>query len=377
MDEIRVSKGIARWTSNFTPPASPYGAVATVTSQKEFGTASGLFDGSGSYLSLADSNDWNFGAGDFTIDFWVLFNSTSDYQMFLSQRNSATPTTMWRAYKDANGALEMTFRTAGVWTGDYITANLSWNTGQWYHIAFVRNGASAYIFVDGVSKSVTENVAFGTLPDVADTLNIGVDVDKATSLVNGWMDEIRVSKGIARWISNFTPPSAPYDSQTPGANNVGIGTASPNYTLDVNGNVNATAYYGNGANLTGVGDTKYSDTRFKSITFTRNVAAAGADVAYTGIGFRPQGCLFFAMNDTIGNVTSFGGMDSAPNSGFVGMEPGGVMQQGSAAIAIYGASGGQNQMAWFKSYDADGFTLTWTKYGSPIGTAYIKAFCFR
>ena len=82
LDELRISKGIARWTSDFTPPSSPYGKVATVTSQKKFGTASGEFKGSGEYLSLADSDDWNVGSGDFTIDAWVKWNSVSDTAFF-------------------------------------------------------------------------------------------------------------------------------------------------------------------------------------------------------------------------------------------------------------------------------------------------------
>jgi hypothetical protein len=83
MDELRISKGIARWISDFTPPSSPYGKVYTVTGTKKFGTASGEFHGSGDYLSLADSDDWNFGSGAFTIDFWVKFNKGNSASSFM------------------------------------------------------------------------------------------------------------------------------------------------------------------------------------------------------------------------------------------------------------------------------------------------------
>jgi len=52
-----------------------YGNAQIDTAQSKFGGASGLFDGAGDYLSTPDSEDWNFGSGDFTIDFWVRFNS--------------------------------------------------------------------------------------------------------------------------------------------------------------------------------------------------------------------------------------------------------------------------------------------------------------
>jgi hypothetical protein len=52
-----------------------YGSAQITTGQSKFGGASGLFHGSGDYLSTTDSDDWTFGSGDFTIDFWVRFNA--------------------------------------------------------------------------------------------------------------------------------------------------------------------------------------------------------------------------------------------------------------------------------------------------------------
>ena len=61
--------------------------VTQTTAQYKWGTRSAVFDGSGDYLSLADSGDWDFGSGDFTIDSWVRFNSVSGQLMLLSQWN--------------------------------------------------------------------------------------------------------------------------------------------------------------------------------------------------------------------------------------------------------------------------------------------------
>ncbi|MDD5060968.1 MAG: LamG domain-containing protein [Candidatus Marinimicrobia bacterium] len=249
LDEVRVSKGIARWTSNFNVPPYSYGQVQTSTSQKEFGTASGFFDGAGSYLSVADSTDWDFGTGDFTIDFWVRWNSAPGMTLFFEQStdNANNLWALW--YQSSLSTLWFTASVGGTNTALYYKSSTSFSENTWYHIAFMRSGSNAYFAIDGAVTQATEAQSWGTLPTLASPLYIGYSPRYGgIYYMNGWLDEARFSKGIARWTSNFTPPSAPYDSQTPGANNVGIGTVSPNYMLDVNGDVNVTG------NITLTGD---------------------------------------------------------------------------------------------------------------------------
>lgn len=79
----------------------------------------------------------------------------------------------------------------------------------WYHVALVRSSGSVLLFVDGVSQ-------FTALSDTRDlaadtgTPIIGRPGDGDFQGVNGWIDELRVSKGVARWTTNFTPPTAAY-----------------------------------------------------------------------------------------------------------------------------------------------------------------------
>ena len=177
------------------------------TAQQKFGTGSGLFDGTGDYLSIPDSTDWNWGNGDFTWDFWV--------------RGSVTGASMGLIGGQSHGGGNLASAMFGILSSDKFsfiahdattaeianyttTSTVTIADGTWHHIALVRSGTSILMFLDGVSLALDENVAIGTssLVDSTDTFNIGCRHTQ-TFCWDGWMDEIRLSKGIARFTSDF------------------------------------------------------------------------------------------------------------------------------------------------------------------------------
>jgi len=164
-----------------------------------------------SYVLSPDSADWNFGTGNFTIDFWVRFASTDGDQILVSQW--VDDSNWWAVDKDNLLKPYMYFLIGGVVKGYYFMTS-AWNVAAntWYHLAFVRNGAVGLIFIDGVSQTLTEITAFGTndVGDLAANLNIGMF--KGMYGVNGYIDEFRISKGLARWTVNFTPSTILYAS---------------------------------------------------------------------------------------------------------------------------------------------------------------------
>ena len=200
-------------TAYTDPIAGAYTFAANAqldTAQKKFGTASLLLDGTGDYVSLPDSASWSFGTGNFTIDFWVRFNSVAGYQYFFAQEDDGTH--YLNLYWNGVGAQWIAdFRqTDGTQSGLYRTSIATTDPPElntWYHIAFCRNGTGAYFFINGVSQTLTEVTAFGTTAtgNFAAVLKIGDGV-------NGWIDEYRVSKGIARYIVNFTPRAVAYSN---------------------------------------------------------------------------------------------------------------------------------------------------------------------
>lgn len=176
----------------------------------KFGGYSGQFNGTTAYLSVPDSADWCFDAGDFTVDFWVNPNAAIASDQYLVMQGISGD--YWLMYIDSASKLHYasTYGSSNNGGNFVMTSAATFNSGTWYHIAFVRNGANMLMFIDGVSQAVTTTSPFApaSLTDFASPLNIGAF--NAGSFANVKIDELRISKGIARWTSNFTPPATEY-----------------------------------------------------------------------------------------------------------------------------------------------------------------------
>lgn len=198
-------------STTFTDSSASAHTVTTVgnaqvdTAQSKFGGESGLFDGSGDRLTLDGSSDFAFGTGDFTIDFWVRFASTSGFQGFYSSNPASTNGAYVWIRKDSSHHLSFVANgSTAVITGTTVLA-----TGTWYHVALARSGTSTKLFLNGVQEGSTYSDSTNYL-NPAGRPYIGSDAWDTTQQLNGWIDELRVSKGIARWTANFTPPTLPY-----------------------------------------------------------------------------------------------------------------------------------------------------------------------
>lgn len=194
-----------------------FGGTAQLdTAQKKFGASSLLLDGNSDYVTIPDSDDWDFGEGDFTIDFWIRYASSTEGQVVIGQYVDAN--NRWYLMKDdATHKHKWIFVwiVGGVAKAAYTaTSNWSPSDDTWYHIAFVRNGSNAYLFIDGVSTALTTLTTFGTLSSIGASALIIGRYGAGTLYVNGWIDELRVCKGVARWTANFTPPTSAYSKGT-------------------------------------------------------------------------------------------------------------------------------------------------------------------
>ncbi|MFZ5643770.1 MAG: LamG-like jellyroll fold domain-containing protein [Bacillota bacterium] len=185
------------------------GDVKVKTVESKFGGASAYFDGNGDYLSLTDSEDWNFGSGDFTVDFWAKRNRSSIQEMVIGQGSGANAeSSFWLQYTNSNTIKAAVF--SGATTYYYVESTTTFADTNWHHIALVRNGNVLLLFVDGVKVS-TNSVSEVALINSTKPLAIGRHGDLSDYYFNGYVDELRISKGTARWIDTFTPPASQYN----------------------------------------------------------------------------------------------------------------------------------------------------------------------
>ncbi|MCK9578266.1 LamG domain-containing protein [bacterium] len=76
---------------------------------------------------------------------------------------------------------------------------------QWNHLAFVRNGTNLILFINGTEKN--RQITSSPMPSVANYLRIGSFDYGSQYNFQGYIDELRITKGVARWTTNFTVPS--------------------------------------------------------------------------------------------------------------------------------------------------------------------------
>lgn len=190
-------------SSRFARTMTRSGDTKTVTAQSKFGGASAYFDGTGDYLSNADAGI-ALGSGDFTIDFWVRPSVTGNRQLFDTQTiggSSLRPNSIAVNLSSTNQVVLINNNASKI----IGASGLSVNT--WYHIAIVRNGSTTTVYVNGTSvgtsTTVTTNLSTASMV-------IGMSAPSSAGFYSGYIDEFRVSIGIARWTANFTAPTAPY-----------------------------------------------------------------------------------------------------------------------------------------------------------------------
>ena len=173
------------------------------TAQSKFDGASGLLDGSGDYLSLGNSAGWDFGTGDFTIDFWARSNGAVGV-------GSGLLTTVVGGVGWGLTFYDATTLLMGNNFGYVADTGGVWTVNSWHHIAIARSGSTLRMYFNGTSGF---GFTYGSaLNSSGSGLIIGrSQIDYNGDYFNGWIDEVRVSKGLARWTgASFTPPTAAY-----------------------------------------------------------------------------------------------------------------------------------------------------------------------
>jgi hypothetical protein len=236
--DARVVKGTAVYTSAFTPPTAPLSAITNTslltnmtngaifdnammndletvgnaqisTSVKKYGTGSLSFNGTGRLVSpptyLFDL------AGNFTIECWVNFNTLAGAYTGIASYADSSGWNGWQLLKTSSNIF-FQLLTASGGTGN-ITSNVtSLNTGVWYHIAVVRSGSTITLYIDGVSNGTSTTTA--SYSSANSFFRVG-DERTLSYPLDGYVDDLRITKGFARYTAAFTPPTAAFSDTGP------------------------------------------------------------------------------------------------------------------------------------------------------------------
>lgn len=183
---------------------TPYGDAAISTAQSKFGGASAYFDQNGDYAVVIPSSPaTDFGTGDFTIEFWVRVTSTTGVQVIWSRWNNS-----------GDNVIQMYLMGDSLYVNSPTVAHLAGTLTeeQWHHIALCRDDGDIAAYVDGVQQ-----VAYAYGNDITSTSDFVLGANDLGSgganWFGGYIDELRITKGVARYTANFTPPTAPFPNQ--------------------------------------------------------------------------------------------------------------------------------------------------------------------
>jgi len=250
---FRLVKGVVVYTGNFTPPSVPLTAIANTSllvnstnagiydaaAQNDLVTVSGAqvsntvvkfplttsmkFNGTSDYLTAPVIPAYSFGAGDFTVEGWFFFNAFNtagggdNWLVTLGTGyNGGGPYNAWAMRYNAsaygNAVLGFVRYDGTDYANHFSLPSANYLvTGTWYHIAAARSGTSLKMFLNGtaIGTTITTSLAFNAVN--TDPLQVGKFVTGAgTFYHNGYMQDIRITKGFARYTANTAPPSLPF-----------------------------------------------------------------------------------------------------------------------------------------------------------------------
>ena len=203
-----VGSGTVQLLTNFTNGAifdnamindlETVGNAQISTSVKKYGTGSLYFDGTGDGLFTPSTPNLAFGTGDFTVEFWLYLASTLNTFAKVVMMGTTGNCFTIEAQGTAN-FLNLTNKTSTV----YFASSTALTTGTWIHVAATRASGTLRLFQNGTQV--------GSAANTVDFPNVGgiyIGRSESGQETNGYIDDLRITKGYARYTTTFTPPTA-------------------------------------------------------------------------------------------------------------------------------------------------------------------------
>lgn len=208
MDGVDAATATSDSSPSAHGAATFFGNAQLDTAQSKYGSASLLLDGTGDYIRFADHADYDLGTA-FTIEAWVRFNTVATGNYAIVTKHNATGNQRgftFRFNSVSNGGvgstLEFNYSLNGT-TTTALTGSWSPVINTWYHVAVVRFSGVLWLMVDGVFLAHDDGaIGSSTIFANTDPLHIGTFNASGTpsQFFNGWIDELRISNGAARYL---------------------------------------------------------------------------------------------------------------------------------------------------------------------------------
>jgi hypothetical protein len=211
-----------RWLLNFTNAGiidnaemnnlETVGNAQISTAQSKFGGGSMLFDGNGDGLFVPPSQNPNFGSGNFTIELWIYYNSLTGAQTIISNGYTTPVTNGWLVQTGTGDGKFNFYKQTSPTTVVLVVADggSAMSAGVWYHMAIVRNGTTTTIYRNGTSVGSATDTTTYTATAANFYVGGGTSTGFNGGYFNGYIDDLRITRGVARYTANFTPPTTPF-----------------------------------------------------------------------------------------------------------------------------------------------------------------------
>lgn len=201
--------------SNSAHSITALGNAAISTAQSMFGGSSAVFDGTGDALSIPDSDDWHLSTSDFTIECWIYPTSIPAIFTIASQRGTASNQNAWTLqWASSVPGLQWQFSSDGLSSISRSFSSWTPSVNTWYHVAITKSSGAYRCFINGTQLGGTQTnttaIYNSNKPLLIGAQNNSSTTTSLTWPIFGYIDEFRLTKGVARYTSAFTAPTAPF-----------------------------------------------------------------------------------------------------------------------------------------------------------------------
>jgi hypothetical protein len=154
---------------------------------------------------------WYFGAGDFTIETWLYLGATNSSTAYIIARSQHGVGSDWYFGTTSTNQIQFYMLTGGA--GNIVTSTGTLVLNTWNHIAVARSGTTVRLFINGAIDGTLSSYTGVLTTSYGPTVISNASNNTGSHYLTGYVTDLRVTKGYARYTGAFTPPTAAVKAQ--------------------------------------------------------------------------------------------------------------------------------------------------------------------